>query len=406
MVHDNIDFRGKKWVVAEKVEKDARILSTSQIAAIKKKFRESSNLNNDQFVVSSFAYPVIPKPEKRTGYNQIRLAPKNVAKKYFGHPIYWIESHLTERRDDEPWQYWAIRMFYTIEALGYWNDDKSFVDFLEIAGFSFKDSQIETYHNISDLNAETNAFSLLNEGDFKGVTIEDIEEKTRAAVKRYLETEERENIKILQKQAESYAFAKNILGEGVLEWTAGISSKGSHWNTKIFPRFLKIGEIYDKRAEEGDTTVSDLLKETRKNVQDFKEVIMKMNSAASILFLPIQAASRSANPASISLMSTLLSMANAENVMKNTKLKAIDDAVQKAITDRGNIGVGGYDDVIQEVEKIYRKAWERLRFHFVNYNNYQSNKPVYATLVEMNSDIQKQSLSQSSSLESILGDDF
>lgn len=401
-----IDYKGKKWKTSSIVENDVRVLSTKEIAAISSKFRLKSGLSKEQFVVSSFGYPTMPKPEVRKGYGQVRIAPKNVSKPYFGHPIYWIDPEITEQRKDERNQEWLIRMFYLIDGLGYWHENGAFVDFLDVQDFSFSDAQIETYHNISELNAETNNFSLLDETDLRGVTLEEINEKTKDAVAKCMAIERNENIKMLQEQGYQYEFAKNILGSNVRDWSSAATDSGGYWSERILPPLAKIAATYDYRAQNNDTIISDLLKETKEIVSNIEDVIMKMNTASSILSLPVQSAVKGVSSARISLMSTMLSIANSENNMRKTKFAKIESAIDEALRDHGNTGVKGYDIVVHTIEEIYKEAWNSLKFNFINFDNYRNHEPIYATLMEMNSSLQRIAMSDSGVIHSAFGEDF
>lgn len=402
----NLDYKGEKWKGSKTIEKIVRVLSTKEVAAITAKFRSQSDLLRDQFVVSSFAYPTMPKPFVRRGYNQVRIAPKEVNKKYFGHPIYWIEPGLTEQRSNERNQEWLIRMFYLIDGLGYWQENGSFIDFLDVNDFSFRSAQIEAYHNISELNAETNGFGLLDETDLQGVTLEEVEEKTKEAITRCSEIEQNENIKMLQAQAFQYSFAKNILGPEVRNWASSPTDKGSFWDTAVLPKIADINSEYDRRAEEGNTIVSDLLASTKSLVKDIEVVIERINTASSILALPVQAAARGASASRISLLATMLSSANSENNLRRTKFAKLDEAVKESFTAHGNTGISGFEPVIKAMEELYKESWNSLKFNFINYDNYRNNDTVYATLVEMNSALQREKMANSGGLGSVFGTDF
>ena len=211
---------------------------------------------------------------------------------------------------------------------------------------------------------------------------------------------------MLQDQGYKYEFAKNILGDNIREWTSSSSDKGGFWYERILPMFVRIAATYDSRAENGDSMVSDLLTQTKSLIKNVEDVIVKMNEASSILALPVQAATRTANPARISLMATMLSLANKENNMRKTKFGRIEEAIDEAIRNNGNIGKGGFDVVVKTTEEIYRESWNNLKFNFINFENYREHKKVYPTLIEMNSDMQRMSMSNHGGLESLLGEDF
>lgn len=376
-------FYGTTGLGAQVMERDARILSTLEVYAKVEKFQQVSSLNSTQFAINSWGYPFIPIPEVKKAFNNVRLAPKNVSNGFLGHPIYWIDPELTERRDNESSQEWCIRMFYLIDALGYWDEHARWVDFLETRGFQFTEARVQTYHNIA-VDSVTDSYYLLDEDDFD-TSPEAAEAAYQEALKRCAAIQRRESLVLLQTQARQYAFAKQILGDDIYNPDVTFESPGGLWSEKLYPAFSDIAKEYTKRSLEGDPVVSDLLTATRKIYDDIVAVVERLHHAASILELPAKAVA-DGNPggaARVSWMATAMSVALSKENMRKVAFQKIDDAIAKAFGD-GNIGEGGFDGVINAASETYSTAWNRLRLHYINYQRLQKGEVLFNTVIELN----------------------
>ena len=97
-----------------------------------------TGLEPNQFATNVFGFPAIPKPIiRKSSRGIIRLAPgaaRDEFRETLGHPIFWIEPHLTEARVGETEENWSIRMYYLILLMGYWNPEKGWINFLQFQG--------------------------------------------------------------------------------------------------------------------------------------------------------------------------------------------------------------------------------------------------------------------------------
>lgn len=68
-------------------------------------------------------------------------------------------------------------------------------------------------------------------------------------------------------------------------------------------------------------------------------------------------------------------------------MKHLEDGMKESFS-RGNIGEGGFDPVLKAMSQEYAKSWNRLRLAYINYKNLQEGKPVFSSVVELNSSLQ------------------
>lgn len=388
MSDKNYEFFGDYGLGGQVMEKDARILSTLEVYAKVEKFQKVSGLGSTQFAINSWGYPFIPIPDVKKAYGNLRLAPKNVSPAFLGHPIYWIDPELTSKRDNESNQEWCIRMFYLIDAFGYFDEYARWIDFLEINNFQFTDAQIKTYHKIAD-NSVTDSYHMLDETDFD-TSAEKAQEEYDKALRRCAGIQKRESVKMLKTQADEYAFAHSVLGDDIYDQDASYGQPGGAWNEKIYPRLTSIAQRYSQRAIEGDTVVSDLLRETRKIYDVVIPLVERFNRSASILELPVKAIAEG-NPggaARISWMATAMSISMSKENMRKVAFDKIDAAIKEAFSN-GNQGENGFDNVIEVMAKVYSTAWNRLRLHFINYQRVQRQQEPFATVMEINAFMSK-----------------
>lgn len=394
MSDKSYEFFGDYGLGAKVMEKDARILSTLEVYAKVEKFQKLSNLRTTQFAINSWGYPFMPIPDVKKAYGNIRLAPKNVSPAFLGHPIYWIDPELTSKKENESNQEWCIRMFYLIDAFGYFDEYARWIDFLEINNFQFTEAQIKTYHKIAD-NSVTDGYHLLDPSDFD-TSAEAAQEEYDKALHRCAEIQKKESIKMLKTQADEYGFALSVLGKDIYDSDASYNAPEGTWNERIYPKLTEIANEYADRARSGDTVVSDLLRETRNVYDVVVPLVERFNRSASILELPVKAIAEG-NPggaARISWMATAMSISMSKENLRKVAFDKIDAAIKEAFSD-GNKGESGFDVVIEAMAEVYSTAWNRLRLHFVNYQRVQRGEEPFATVVELNIALNKvNSLSQ------------
>lgn len=389
MSDKSYEFFGDFGLGAKVMEKDARILSTLEVYAKVEKFQKISGLRSTQFALNSWGYPFMPIPDVKKAYGNIRLAPKNVSPAFLGHPIYWIDPELTSKKENESNQEWCIRMFYLIDAFGYFDEHARWIDFLEINDFQYTEAQIKTYHKIAD-NSVTDGYHMLDEADFD-TSAESAQEEYDKALLRCAEIQKKESVKMLKTQADEYGFALSVLGDDIYDSDASYSSPGGTWNERIYPRLTSIAEKYSQRSREGDTVVSDLLRETRNIYDVVIPLVERFNRSASILELPVKAIAEG-NPggaARISWMATAMSISMSKENLRKVAFDKIDDAIREAFSN-GNQGEHGFDIVIETMAEVYSTAWNRLRLHFINYRRVQHGEEPFATVVELNVRLNKQ----------------
>lgn len=382
-------YFGERSIGWKNIQHDIRILSTREVYALQEAFSKYSGLRREQFASNSWGFPFIPIPDVSTGFRKIKTAPENVNKSFFGHPIYWIEPKLTERRPREGEQEWCIRMFFLIDALGYWNEKTEFIDFLKLNGYSFEQSQIDTYHLRTDKDSESDAYPLLDEGDLD-TPLSDVEKKYNDVRKRCYKIQKEESYKMLVNQAKQYSFAKKALGGNVYDKFATYSDPGSLWDKKFATPLSKLAEVYDRRAETGNQKFSDIQKESRKIQNNLEKVVERYNHATSILELPVKSVIKG-NPGGdvrISQIATTMTIANRKDNLRATQYKKIDKAVKEAFGS-GITGEGGFDVITEAMSTVYARAWNRLRLAFINFDRFRDGERVFNSTTDMQANFDK-----------------
>lgn len=396
--HDN------RWVGHKNIQPLIRLMPELEISAHIESFQTLSGLDRDQFAANNWGYPIIPIPEVKEEYKHIRMAPRNVTKSYLGHPIYWIDPALTKRLPDEQEQEWCIRMFYLIDAMGYWNEMVEFNDYLKINGFSFTDVAIETYNRMAD-DSETDRYGLLDEVAMD-VPMVEVQQMYDRAVIECFKIQQQESIRLLQNQAKEYNFAKKVLGRNIkTDWTVSYDDEGSPWDKRFANELVDIAITYNERAEEGNTITSDLLRRARVLQDDLERFVQRYNHCASILELPVISSVPGApgGAARMSYIASAMEIANTKDNLRLTVLKDIEKKVSESLS-RGNIGRNGFDDALRAFAEAYSKTWNRLKLAFINYDRYRDGLEPYTNITELNATMSTDSNGEN--LEELLSRDI
>lgn len=381
--------RGEIGYAKIKEQGRMRIMSESEVQASKVVFTKYSNLSPEQYAVNNWGFPFIPKPYPRTDYGYLRIAPPEVSKSFFGHPIYWIDPRLTEKRSNERWQEWSIRMFVLIDAMGYWNENLEFIDYLKIQGFDFSNANIAVYFDNADQKSITDDYELLDENSIikHGSTLQHVEDRTKDILQQCFAIQDYESVQMLKRQVKQYNFARDIaLGKEVKKYSTTYDYAGGIWDQKFLPELIKINDEYNSRAQEENYITSDLLKITQSIKEVLLETIRRYHHAANTLEIPLH---RRINrfggegaAARISAEATMMEISNKKEIVREVQFEKLNEKILKVLGS-GNVGEGAFLEVIQEMSVIYARAWDRLRLVFVNFDRVRSGKSMHATTSEM-----------------------
>lgn len=375
-------------------QKRIRIMPENMVRNNARVFSAYSNLNREQIAINNWGFPFIPKPSIRREFGYLRIAPKEVSKGFFGHPIYWIDPTLTERRDNERDQEWSIRMFCLIDAFGYWNENLGFIDFLKIQNFDFSNSNMAIYFDNSDQECVTDSYKLLDEQDLleRGTSLDEVEKRYISLLRMFYRIQDEESVKMLKRQVKHYNFAKDKLGKNVLEWSSSYDEAGGVWDTKIYPALRSLEHTYDQRAAEENFITTDLLAKTRKIENVLQELVHEMLTTTTILELPIhmklnKMGGESAS-ARLSTFAAQEERMSRKNVLRESVFKDLSEIIV-SVCGAGNQGAGEYKRIIKEMARIYEIHWNRMRFIFVNFDRLRREERLYATYSEMIADMRE-----------------
>lgn len=394
------------------IEKDIRLLSTLEVNAIAESFSEKSGLDREQFAVNGWGFPFIPKVFLQDRFGRKRMAPPNVKRLFLGHPIYWIEPHLTALNPGESEQEWCVRMFLLIDSMGYWNEHGQFIDYLKISDFSENKSQLKVYRNIAQ-EAETDSFGLLDEKDMN-IPFSDIEKQYLEIIEKCFSMQYKASVEMLQSQARNYKFAKKALGKDVRKWALRYDNPGDVWDRAFMPKLTSIAEEFNERARQGNTIVSDLYIKLEEVQSKVEEVSDRYHHAASILEMPIKASieGRPGGASRIALIASYMSDAikrdNLRKVLYSKMTNSIEESFSGSMPQEGDL-----DKVIHVMADIYEIAWSRMRLAFINFDNLRDGNEVFASAIEMQTSLKPGSDApviinndERSTLHSILEEEF
>lgn len=369
-----------------------RFLTLPEMEAVAKIFSRNTGLeygadeDEREFVVSMWGFPPIPKPMYRDVGDYVRNAPKSASNAVIGHPAYMLPDHLTKRRDDETWQSWAIRMFYLIDAAGYWSEKAEYIDFLSVNDYDYDVNDIEAYHSQASLETQIDLIGRIDEETF-ALPIEEVERLYEAALYKcryisYVEIARFENElrdkfiaadKILD--GKESAFDTNIAyddPEGF--WMEGYGGRLEQFRVEFLKRAAHEAQIEDdlrrlREAGEDYTRpdnkypVADLAPNMQALLKNINSLIQTMNIITSVINIPVFISI----PEGTSTASRLVAI--------GTQMKAAirQDNLRQVVFDDGErlyreaFADGDIDALVDFYNEEYGKAWRRLRLAYVNY---------------------------------------
>lgn len=346
-------------------------------------FCAESGLETKQLAVNSFGYPFIPIPEVRRNGDRVRLAPRNANIDFLGHPIYWIDPELSERREGETNEQWNVRMFYLILSFGMF-DGLEWIDFLTVRGIeseytSMGESPIIAYHSnaINHCFADEPQFRLLGEGD-RVIPAEDTERAAERALATLdnIQTEDKDAYESSLEDAYALLVSQFFTPSFVAERAAAGNLPTlkdvimcSDWNTGLW------GEYEDTLSlllEEYQQVSRDMTRSSAKVQQNLinealliNAQIVALNDAALTLTVPVLSKMGMTRQESDNMMRFLIkSNFSNKQVRTNESMSSeLNDLFEAADFN----GVFAFFQVYYE---DYQEAWRRARLAAFNHYAY------------------------------------
>lgn len=368
-----------------------RLFSANEINILVKMFIEESGLRRDQFATNMWGYPFIPIPEVRDMYGRVRLAPKNVSNDYLGHPIYWIDPHLTVRYEGETEECWSIRMFYLIDALGYWDQEIKWVDFLAAHEIELTDREIITYHvTATPQIAKIDNIELMSENDFENdYTLDDMERYYQSAMTRCAKILDAEVARSALLQAKYYRLAQKLIGDALYDPNGAYDSEGSIWRVTFMPQLLKIMKNYHTVLKDYDNkkgALPLLYKQMKHEVDRIITCLNVMNKTYSFLKVSVEAGHvEQVNGVIMSMMLDQLSALNVGNGIMDSAYAVLSENISDVFARHQSFEA--IKDEYRIIRREYKRAWNRVRLALANYERWLDDKEPYPSLNIMMQDL-------------------
>lgn len=130
-------------------------------------FEAASGLTRDQYLSNPYGFPMMPIP--LAGRQRL---PRNVSFSFMGHPAFWLDERVGERRPDEPEEHWAVRLYMELVIRGWWSvSEGEWYDLFQVAGFDQASSsfrrRLEAYR---DGQPDADLYELIIPEIVEGVT--------------------------------------------------------------------------------------------------------------------------------------------------------------------------------------------------------------------------------------------
>lgn len=368
-----------------------RLMTDPELAGVIDEFSRVTGLEygpeeeDRQFAVSRWGFPPIPKPQYREVGDWVRNPPPNINEVALGHPIFYLEDYLSQKHEDESWESWSIRMFYTIDAAGYWDSDSNYIDFLEVKEYDFDPTDIDAFHSAASMDSGIDHLGRISE-DLFSFPLSRVKELHLAALAKCRSILETEVTRFEYSLKDKIEAGLKIIGEDRLfDPALQPDERGGFWSRGIGYKLNKITIEYASRKavedrineearvalERGENHIrehnkyplSDLRVPLKKIVDDTKDLLFTMYGITSVINVPIYAGlpDDEATTERLGLIATRL-----QEGMRRDNLRALifDDADE--LYDE-TLRTGDAGELKEFLQDQYSKAWRMLRLALVNY---------------------------------------
>lgn len=344
-----------------------RMMTSAERYTVETVMLEMSGLRPGQLAVNSWGFPFIPIPEPRAvSGGVIRNAPSNVNTEYLGHPIYWIDPELTEYDPEkEPESWWSIRMYYLIQALGYWTENHQWVNFL--SDVKFDDIDVRAYHQAVAPTEALDRVKLLTKSDMK-VPYEEYIKGYADAMGKCAEALVNENESLISRQSQAYHSAQEILSANGDTSSIRAEDTGGFWERVVYPNLRSIVAEYENRMIGTEKAIlSDMADATESHFEYIENLLNSMNNVAAILTIPVL---KRVNPSpeSFSYLASYISVAVDSVAEKSSGYNLKEQALSALAQERSPRAMR---TVASNVWSEYQKAWRRVKIASVNFDRAQ-----------------------------------
>lgn len=239
----------------------------------------------NEFIENPWGFPFVPVP-KYNQYNaesrRLHLAPNHVSFEWLGHPMYWLDPNITRFRRTEMTDpaRWAVRMYYTMLAAGLLRKDNGtvrWVNAIRARGIQYSRETWEQYAKGYDTPEIDSVVWGIEDIERNGMTIQDVEEATTAALKAISEI-----------QSKSVTKFRTVRDRAFRDGVTLVSSANDQNNrlTKAVGEAASLTKSISS-AIFNRHPVADKVDDLFRNANEVIDLISEMDNDAMILSAPI-----------------------------------------------------------------------------------------------------------------------
>lgn len=253
-------------------------------------FERYTNLREGQYRGCPWGFPIIPVPEARAGNGQMRMAPENVDPKFLGHPIYWIHPKLTDLREGETYEAWAIRMFYLILAFGYWKDPQGkarWINHVSLHRVKPDYGDLQSYFQAGNPTSVFDNIPLLDTPDLK-VSLEEVDGMVAETMYSITNAMFQEISHFVDSQISSIMDTCSLLDikyQSITSLTPPKVGEGSIWEEEVKKNLDKALNSYERVAADSNFT-RDIYDSIQQALEDASVMLLGIDFLISDLTLP------------------------------------------------------------------------------------------------------------------------
>lgn len=370
-----------------------RIMDDREVRAIAREFSritgldfDESDEDNQQFAVNRYCFPPIPRPQYREVGDYVRNPPTNINQVALGHPVFYLPDDMTKRQDGESWEAWSIRMFFTIDAAGYWDSHANFIDFLEVKEYNFDPIDIEAFHSNASMESEIDRLGRIEESTFS-FPLEQVQNIYMAAMDKCNSLVVYETAAFEKSlRAKMDAGLRVVGGEkALMDPDISPTENGSFWSDGIGRRLDEIviefasrkanEDKIDREAREAmaagkewkrpvnNYPVSELHEPLKKIVNDCGQIIYTLYGIASVINVPVQAGlpEGAGTVERLSAIETRLRIGMDRDNLRAVVFDMAEELYSKTLS------TGDASELAEFLVDEYSKAWFIMRLALVNF---------------------------------------
>lgn len=358
-------------------------------------FSRLSGLTPDQYVVSRWGFPTMPKPEPRKASGRVRLGPANLRDDFIGHPLFWIDPTLTSMKPSETRQDWCVRMYYLLCRLGLWRQN-SWVDFPRSRGVELSVADLEGYRMRQNPAIATDGranCAFLTDTDLHG-GVEAHRSDVKGALTKIVLLRQAIESEIANRQQLALRTVEELVGpDDVATDVHRVSpeSVGKHWSRAIKPRLNQLVLSYGAAIAPGQfrsSGISELVDLALEISDQIQRDLNRLRTSTYQLALPVL--QRMADS------ETSAAVPDAYLEYLDRRRRCVDEVAQIFTAALDRRSEEALLDAEREVLELYARARSALRHAYVNFRLAELGLPIFLTDSSLTNDLNTRAAGDSS----------